>query len=581
MKKLKLKKLKNLNINDLKMNNLSIGKKYGVTLLIVFILFGISTAVVSKLIVDVGHGIENMENGGDNAVKVTEMGSLLQSKGNKVFSFSKDRLSRLVGEYEEDEAKFDQLVTEVEEDMNTEELKSLFEQIVEIDNQLNELFLQDMVEADDKGDLGDLAVGALKANKAQTEAVALLNELRTLVLQQRTASINEAEENQKFTLVILLVSMVISIIIGGLLVYLISRKVSKNLKEVVLVSNQIAVGNLAVNKINYDSKDEIGQIAFAMNKMTESLRSMIQNISAISDTVSSQSEELTQSANEVKLGSDQVASTMQELASGAESQANSAGELSEIMGTFADDVSDANDNGEQVYHSSNQVLGMTKQGSQLMETSISQMNKVDQIVKTAVEKVQGLDTKSQEISKLVSVIKDIADQTNLLALNAAIEAARAGEHGKGFAVVADEVRKLAEQVSLSVTDITTIVGNIKSESSLVTESLKDGYKEVEEGTSQIQSTGETFAEINSSVKDMADKIQTITGKLSTITSSSQEMNASIQEIASISEESAAGVEETSAASEQTSRSMQEVADNSSELSKLAEDLNELIKRFKL
>ena len=224
---------------------------------------------------------------------------------------------------------------------------------------------------------------------------------------------------------------------------------------------------------------------------------------------------------------------------------------------------------------------MTDEGRQLMESSNQQMMKIDEVVQEAVNKMDDLDNQTQEISKLVVVIKEIAEQTNLLALNAAIEAARAGEQGRGFAVVAEEVRKLAEQVSSSIADITRFVTNIQAESRNVSESLQTGYTEVEKGTLQIKTTGETFNSISSSVTEMVNHIHGISDHLSVIAAKGHEMTGSIEEIASTSQESAAGVEQTSAASQQISSSMEEVSGSSEQLATLAEELNGIVHQFKL
>ena len=365
------------------------------------------------------------------------------------------------------------------------------------------------------------------------------------------------------------------------LVFFLLKHMLRGIPHVTNVMEQLALGNLSQEELKSKSKDEIGKLVTSTNQLNQNLRDIVSQINVVSESVSSQSEELTQSANEVKTGSEQVASTMQELAAGSETQANSASDLSSGMDSFANKVQEANENGYRIEANSKVVLNMTKDGSELMKNSIIQMEKVDSIVRDSVNKVHGLDKQSQEISNLVTVIKDVSDQTNLLALNAAIEAARAGEHGKGFAVVADEVRKLAEQVSDSVTNITDIVGNIQKEAGLVSESLQGGYKEVEQGKAQIVSTGETFHRISDAVTEMVDSITTIAENLVEITANAQQMNGAIQEIASVSEESAAGVEQTSASSQQISSIMEEVAGSSVQLAKLAGELNELVRHFKL
>lgn len=357
--------------------------------------------------------------------------------------------------------------------------------------------------------------------------------------------------------------------------------ISKPIKAVMERMKLIASGDLSQGALQSQTRDEVGQLVDATNEMASKTRNLLRQINEVSETVTNQSEELTQAANEVKSGSEQAAITMQELAAGSEKQANNASELADITGTFTTKVQEVNDNGERVQQYSDKVLEMTTNGSELMTSSTEQMGRIDQIVQGAVVKVEALDTHSQKISHLVAVIKDIADQTNLLALNAAIEAARAGEHGKGFTVVADEVRKLAEQVAVSVTDITDIVANIQNETSTVVQSLKDGYAEVEQGTDQIVTTGKTFKEINQSISNMVENINLVVENLADITTSSQEMKGSIEEIASISEEAAAGVEQTSASAQQTNSSMEEVAGSSEQLSRLAEELNGLVRQFRV
>ncbi|MEK4170140.1 methyl-accepting chemotaxis protein [Lysinibacillus sp. FSL L8-0312] len=386
-----------------------------------------------------------------------------------------------------------------------------------------------------------------------------------------------AESILKLTIIVI----AIAVIVGIFVIWQYASSMAKPINRVAQAMEQFAQGDLSQDSISIRSKDEIGKLANAMNQMQQKLKDMIHNIAQASDLINTSSKELTQSANEVNMGAEQVAITMHELASGAEGQAHHSNELTSLMERFTADLQETNQHGAHIHQSSVEVLALTNEGSQLMTSSNSQMVKIDSIVQNAVEKVKNLDAQAQEISKLVVVIKDIADQTNLLALNAAIEAARAGEQGKGFAVVADEVRKLAEQVAFSVNDITSIVTNIQRDFDVVTTSLEDGYQEVKEGTNQIKATSETFNTISYSINDVVESVKLISTNLSKVTEDGRKMNNSIQEIAAVAEESAAGVEQTTATTEETSSSMDDMAGKSAQLSELALQLKALIAQFKL
>ncbi|MCJ8007891.1 methyl-accepting chemotaxis protein [Lederbergia wuyishanensis] len=373
----------------------------------------------------------------------------------------------------------------------------------------------------------------------------------------------------------------VTILVGLLIIWVFSSRISKPINMVSEHMEHLSNGYLSQAHIQIKSKDEVGRLANAMNHLQSRLQDMIQNVANASETITSQSEEFTQSANEVREGGEQIASTMQELSSGAESQAHSATELTEMMENFNIKIVEANKHGEDIVKTSYEVLAMTEEGRVLMDQSVKQMENIHQKVTTAVENVQGLNTQTKEISKLVHVIQEIAAQTNLLSLNAAIEAARAGEQGKGFAVVASEVRKLAEQVSDSVSEITNIVERIIQGSNDAVSSLQSSYEEVENGTNQIKVTGQTFGNINESVTDMVNKAQDISINLRELTENSSEMNKSIEEVAAVAEESAAGVEQAAASAQQSSSSMDEIARGAEDLAALAEQLNRHVSQFKL
>lgn len=405
----------------------------------------------------------------------------------------------------------------------------------------------------------------------------LANDRQQKIEQMGQQMIKNNGKTFLFSLIISIIVVILSYIIATG----ISKRITKPIQRIGDRMKEMEEGNISQEALVIDTHDEVGQLTKATNVMKDKIHNILTSIQEVSEQVASSSEELAQSSDEVKIGADQIADTMQELAEGTEKQASNSQELASIMNNFSTDVSEMNEKGSKMSNYSTQVAKLTQKGSQLMNESKVQMKAIDQIVSEAVGKVETLSVQSKEISKLVLVINEIADQTNLLALNAAIEAARAGEHGKGFAVVADEVRKLAEQVTFSVKDISEIVNKIQNETEQVTTSLQVGYDEVSKGTNQINLTGETFDHIDTAINSMNGTINDVVTTLNSFTDKTIKINTAIDDIASVSQESAAGVEETTATVEQTASSMQELTNNSDELAKLAEKLNQQVKLFNL
>ncbi|UYZ22650.1 methyl-accepting chemotaxis protein [Mesobacillus jeotgali] len=387
-------------------------------------------------------------------------------------------------------------------------------------------------------------------------------------------------EVQKVSLVIIVISAA-AFILGTAIATYISRTISKPVQLVSTAVKQMSDGNLAIEKIKVKNKDEIGQLASDFNEMAANLRNLIYQVSSTSEQVAASAEQMMASADQTNSATNQVATAIQEVAGGAELQSKNTEESAKAVGEMAGGIQRVAVTTSTVAESAADTTKQAMLGHESLEKVIEKMKTINHTTSETNAVIKDLDRKSAEIGKIIEVITGIADQTNLLALNAAIEAARAGEHGKGFAVVADEVRKLAELSRQSASQISGLIEVIQKETHQVVEMMNKGTAEISEGALLVEDTGKTFDEILKSIENVSSEIQEVSAISEEMSASVMQVNASIDEVTKIARGSVASTAEIASATEEQLASMEEVAASSASLARLAENLREMVAKFKV
>jgi len=313
---------------------------------------------------------------------------------------------------------------------------------------------------------------------------------------------------------------------------------AQSVDNMLVAMNKFADGDLSIS-LNIENDDEIGKLFKGFNQAVYNIRTMLVKVSeAVSAAASA---------------STQISSSVEEMSAGAQEQSSQTSEVAGAVEEMTKTIMETTKNSSIAADSAKNSGSTAKEGGKVVAETIEGMNRIADVVRRSAETVQALGKSSDQIGEIVQVIDDIADQTNLLALNAAIEAARAGEQGRGFAVVADEVRKLAERTTKATKEIAGMIKQIQKDTSNAVISMSKGTEEVEKGKALADKAGESLKEIILGAVKVVDVITQVAAASEEQSSTSEEISRSIEAINNVTRESTAGIQQIAKASEDLSR----------------------------